>query len=98
MATTGTTLLQVKVFDAPNTSGRQIATIAAGVVFDVTAQNGDWLTRTAGGYVNVMKSGVQAVIVHTTTAPPPVEPPTAGSIVTNIITVYSDGSINVTPQ
>jgi GH25 family lysozyme M1 (1,4-beta-N-acetylmuramidase) len=98
MATTGTTVLQVKVFDTPSTSGRQIATIGAGVVFDVTAQNGDWLTRTAGGYVNVMKSGVQAVIVHTTTAPPPVEPPTAGSIVTNIITVYSDGSINVTPQ
>lgn len=95
---TGTTVLQVKVFDTPNASGRQISTISAGIVFDVTAQNGNWLTRTQGGYVNVMKGSVIAVFVKSTTTPPPVDPPSSGRIVTNIITVHGDGSIIVTPQ
>jgi hypothetical protein len=90
---TGTTVLQVKVFDTPSTNARQIDTISAGVVFDVAAQDGIWLTRTNGGYVNVWKAGQIAVIVKTTTTPPPVDPPSV--TVTHTVTVDSTGKISV---
>lgn len=62
------------------------------ITFDVDL--GSWLRLTSvngaqrAGYVNARS-------VKITPAPPPPPPPPAGKTITNIITVYDDGSISI---
>lgn len=75
--------------------GDVVRTLAAGTKLDFTFDLGSWykvnsVEGTAqAGYVNARSIKIDTV------APPP---PVATKIVTNIITVYDDGSILVTPK
>ena len=92
----GTTIERTNVRDAPD--GAVIGSLKAGdkITF---AQQGTWLLLSSvngaarTGYVNA-----RSVRMEPTPPPPPPDTPPAGKTVTNIIKVYSDGSILVVPQ
>lgn len=86
------TRVQVKVFNAIN--GTQTRLIGANVTFNALELVGDWLKLPTGEYVNIYKGGELAVDVTPIAPPPP--PPT--KVLTNVIEVFNDGSIIVTPK
>ena len=74
--------------------------LSANTQFEFTEQSGTWLKLPNGNWAN-SGSSFQYITVLTSPSvvtPPPVNPPTTGKTLTNIINVYSDGSINVAPQ
>ena len=91
----GTTIERTNVRDAPD--GAVIGSLKAGdkITF---AQQGTWLLLSSvngvprTGYVNARSVRFEQ------TAPPPPPPAPTTKAVTNIITVFEDGSILVTPQ
>ena len=93
----GTTIERTNIRDAPD--GAVIGSLKAGdkITF---AQQGTWLLLSSvngvprTGYVNARS----VRIVQTVPPPPPPPPPSPTKAVTNIITVFEDGSILVTPQ
>ncbi len=93
----GKTLERTSIRAAPG--GDAIGNIPAGAELTFSVELGGWLKLSSvynvarSGYVNARSVRIDTVIVE----PPPVEPP-AGKRVTNIINVFSDGSINVIPQ
>ncbi len=75
--------------------GEVVRTVKANTKIDITLDIGNWYK------VNSVEGGAQAGYINgrsvkITIAPPP--PPVLTKTVTNIITVYDDGSILVTPQ
>ena len=93
----GTTIERTVI--RPTPSGDPIGNIAANtkIVFEVDL--GSWLRLVSvngvprTGYVNA-----RSVQIVQTVPPPPPPPAPTTKAVTNIITVYEDGSILVTPQ
>lgn len=91
----GITLERTSIRATPG--GEQIRSIPIGtrITFDIDI--GSWYKVLAvdgfaqAGYVNA-----RSVRVDTVVTPPP--PPPTGKHITNIIDVYSDGTINVKPQ
>lgn len=75
--------------------GDVVRTLASGTKIDFTLDIGSWykvnsVEGTAqSGYINARSVKVDVI------APPP---PVATKVITNIITVYDDGSILVTPK
>ena len=91
----GTTTERTNVRDAPD--GAVIGSLKAGdkITF---SQQGTWLLLSSvngaarTGYVNA-----RSVKMEPTPPPPPDTPPT-GKTITNVITVYNDGSVSIAPQ
>ena len=73
------TLAQVKKYRTPTFDFPTGAVIGAGVTFNVLYKSGDWLALTTGDFVNIMKSGVVAIVE--VSAPPPPPPPTTTAVV-----------------
>ena len=92
----GTTIERTSIRATPG--GDVLGNIPANIAITFTPDIGGWLRLSSVdgvarlGYVNT-----RSVKVLDTVTPPPVTPPT-GKRITNIIDVYSDGSINVKPQ
>ena len=90
----GTTIETATIRATPG--GDVIRTVKANTKLDITLDIGNWYKVNSvdgvaqAGYIN----GRSVKITITTPPPPPVLTKT----VTNIITVYNDGSILVTPQ
>ena len=72
----------------------------ANTQFEFTEQSGTWLKLINGNWTNCGSSFQYITVLTQPSAvtPPPVNPPATGKTLTNVINVYSDGSINVTPQ
>lgn len=91
---TGTTTETTTIRATPG--GDVIRTLKAGTKINFNIDIGSWYKVTSvegvaqAGYINA-----RSVKVDPATPPPP---PPAGKVVTNIITVYDDGSILVAPQ
>ena len=89
----GTTIERTTIRATPG--GNVVRTLAAGTKIDFNTDIGSWYKVNSvegaaqAGYINA-----RSVKVTVYTPPPPV----ATKVVTNIITVYDDGSILVTPQ
>lgn len=94
----GTTIERTVI--RPTPSGDPIGNIAANTKIVVDVDLGSWLRLVSvngvprTGYVNARS----VRIVQTVPPPPPPPPPSPTKAVTNIITVFEDGSILVTPQ
>ena len=94
----GVTIDRTPIRSTPG--GDIVRSIPGGTPVTFTAELGSWLHvysvdgQPQGGYINAKSVKVTGDVVVT---PPPVTPPT-GKRVTNIIDVYSDGTINVKPQ
>ena len=92
----GTTTERTNVRDAPD--GAVIGSLKAGdkITF---SQQGTWLLLSSvngaarTGYVNA-----RSVKMEPTPPPPPPDTPPAGKTITNVITVYNDGSVSIAPQ
>lgn len=90
---TGTTTERTTIRATPG--GDVVRTLAAGTKIDFTLDIGSWYKVNSvegvaqAGYVNARSIKIDTV------APPP---PVVTKTVTNIITVYDDGSILVTPK
>jgi hypothetical protein len=71
----------------------------ANTQFEFTEQSGTWLKQPNGTWVNCGSTFQYAKVLTSPSivTPPPVNPP-AGKTLTNVISVYSDGSLNVAPQ
>jgi lysozyme len=71
----------------------------ANTQFEFTEQSGTWLKQPNGTWVNCGSTFQYAKVLTSPSVvtPPPVNPP-AGKTLTNVISVYSDGSLNVAPQ
>jgi hypothetical protein len=93
----GTTIERTIIRDAPG--GDPIGSIPPQTQITFT-QQGTWLLLSSAGgaartgYVNARSVKFE----QTPPPPPPPDTPPAGTTVTNIIKVYSDGSILVIPQ
>jgi hypothetical protein len=91
----GTTIETATIRATPG--GDVIRTVKANTKLDITLDIGSWYKVNSvddvaqAGYINGRS-------VKITITPPPPPPPPTGKVVTNIITVYDDGSILVTPQ
>jgi GH25 family lysozyme M1 (1,4-beta-N-acetylmuramidase) len=72
----------------------------ANTTFEFTEQSGTWLKLINGNWTNCGSSFQYITVLTQPSAvtPPPVNPPATGKTLTNVISVYSDGSINVAPQ
>ncbi len=93
----GTTIERTIVRSAP--SGDAIATIPAQTPITFTQQSGSWLLLSSAG--GVARSGyvnARSVKIEQTPPPPPPDTPPAGKTITNIISVYDDGSVSIAPQ
>lgn len=92
---TGTTTETTTIRATPG--GDVIRTLKANTKINFNIDIGSWYKVVSvegvaqAGYINA-----RSVKVDVYTPPPP--PPPAGKVVTNIITVYDDGSILVTPK
>lgn len=89
----GTTIETTTIRSTPG--GDVVRTVKANTKLDITLDIGNWYKVNSvdgvaqAGYINGRS-------VKITITPPP--PPVLTKTVTNIITVYNDGSILVTPQ
>ena len=92
---TGTTTERTSIRATPG--GEVVRQLAAGTKIDFNIDIGSWYKvnsvdgKAQAGYINARSVKVDVFI-------PPPPPPPAGKVVTNIITVYDDGSILVAPQ
>ena len=79
--------------------GDVVGTIPAQTQITFTPQLGSWLLlSSAGGVARTGYVNARSVKMEPTPPPPPPDTPPTGTTVTNIIKVYSDGSILVIPQ
>ena len=99
MAWKGTTLDSIPVRTAPD--GAPISPyLAKNTPISGDAVDGTWLHMIAPrvGWVNAGANMAKVRWETITVTPPPPPPPPPTKTVTNIISVYNDGSIDVAPQ
>ena len=93
---TGTTIERTTIRATPG--GDVVGTIPAQTQITFTPQLGSWLLlSSAGGVARTGYVNARSVKMEPTPPPPPDTPP-AGKTITNVITVYNDGSVSIAPQ
>ena len=92
----GTTIERTTIRATPG--GDVVGTIPAQTQITFT-QEGMWLLlSSAGGAARTGYVNARSVKIEQTPPPPPPDTPPAGKTITNVITVYNDGSVSIAPQ
>lgn len=96
MEYTCTVIQQQKGYQDHNTTSLQRGLVNVGATFKGIQVWGNWVQHADGRWFDTYKQGALAIRVVEVVVPPP--PPPPAKILTNIINVFNDGSIDVNPQ